>query len=40
LVGADFPIVGAVTENWYIDGAEIELLELATLEGVLVKETS
>jgi hypothetical protein len=40
LVGSDFPIVGVVTEHWYIDGAEMELLEFATLEDVLLKETA
>jgi hypothetical protein len=38
LLGAEFPIVGVVTENWYIDEAEMELLEFATLEDVAVKE--
>jgi hypothetical protein len=37
LVGAEFPIVGVVTEHWYIDEAEMELLEFATLGDVDVQ---
>jgi len=38
LVGAEFPVVGVVTEHWCIDEAEMELLEFAPLEDVAVQE--
>jgi Trypsin-like peptidase domain len=34
LVGGDFPIVGVVTEDWYMESAGAQLLEFATLGGV------
>jgi hypothetical protein len=35
LVGGDFPIVGVVTENWYLESAGAQLLEFASLQDVL-----
>jgi hypothetical protein len=37
LVGSDYPIVGVVTEHWYMEASGLGLLEFATLEDVDVK---